>query len=435
MKSTTNIIKKEVKELLTPATLIPIIIMAAIFGSLGNIIGGAGEEAARPPIIGIVNQDESVLSIVACEALSKSAKVVYNGSSVSEGLTTLDRGSGVALIIIPVGFGESIMSNESGEYQILWVMKGTGLIDTLSSSSVDASLQLASASVSKELIDRHSSVNSTIILNPTIRNETTIFKGKEMVGISPGLIAGFMSQQAFIVPLIVLMVIIMAGSMVISSMGTEKENKTLETLLTLPVKRSSIVFGKLAGSAIVGLILAVIYMIGLGYYTSSISAGAPIDMAKYGLTLNAFDYILVGISLFLGLLSALALCMLLGIFAKNYKSAQTLTMPITLLAMIPMFAVMMLDFNTMPLVGQVLLFAIPFTHPMMAIRSLMFDDYTLVVGGIVYEAAFAFVTMAIAVWAFRKDILLTGRLRKGEKKLPINPIWRALFKINRGRPR
>jgi ABC-2 type transport system permease protein len=435
MKSTTNIIKKEVKELLTPATLIPIIIMAAIFGSLGNIIGGAGEEAARPPVIGTVDQDESMLSIVACEALSKSAKVVYNGSSVSEGLTTLDRESGVALIIIPVGFGESIMSNESGEYQILWVMKGTGLIDTLSSSSVDASLHLASASVSKELIDRHSSVNSTVILNPTIRNETTIFKGKEMVGISPGLIAGFMSQQAFIVPLIVLMVIIMAGSMVISSMGTEKENKTLETLLTLPVKRSSIVFGKLAGGAIVGLILAVIYMIGLGYYTSSISAGAPIDMAKYGLTLNAFDYILVGISLFLGLLSALALCMLLGIFAKNYKSAQTLTMPITLLAMIPMFAVMMLDFNTMPLVGQVLLFAIPFTHPMMAIRSLMFDDYTLVVGGIVYEAAFAFVTMAIAVWAFRKDILLTGRLRKGEKKLPINPIWRALFKINRGRPR
>jgi hypothetical protein len=43
--------------------------------------------------------------------------------------------------------------------------------------------------------------------------------------------------------------------------------------------------------------------------------------------------------------------------------------------------------------------------------------------------------MAIAVWLFRKDILLTGRLRKGEKKLPINPIWRALFKMNRGRPR
>jgi len=431
MNSVTNIIKKEVKELLTPSTLVPIIIMAAIFGSLGNIIGGAGQEATKAPVIGMVDQDHSVLSAVAGKTLNKSANVVYTGSSVSEGLTALEKEDGIALIIIPSGFGESILSNKSGEYQILWIMKGTGLMDTISSSNVDSSLQLASASISKEIIDSHASVNSTVILNPTVKNETTIFKGKEMVGISPGLISGFMSQQAFVVPLIVLMVIIMAGSMVISSMGTEKENKTLETLLTLPVKRSSIVFGKLAGSAIVGLILAVIYMIGLGYYTSSISAGSPIDMAKYGLTLDAFDYVLVGISLFLGLLSALALCMLLGIFAKNYKSAQTLTMPITLLAMIPMFAVMMLDFNTMPLVGQVLLFAIPFTHPMMAIRSLMFDDYTLVVGGIVYEAIFAMATMAIAVWLFRKDILLTGRLTAGEKKRSWSPIWNAIQRMNK----
>ena len=431
MNSVTNIIKKEVKELLTPSTLIPIIIMAAIFGSLGNIIGGAGQEATKAPVIGIVDQDHSVLSEVASKTLDKSAKVVFTGSSVSEGLTALEKEDGIALIIIPSGFGERILSNKSGEYQILWIMKGTGLMDTISSSNVDSSLQLASASISKEIIDSHASVNSTVILNPTVKNETTIFKGKEMVGISPGLISGFMSQQAFVVPLIVLMVIIMAGSMVISSMGTEKENKTLETLLTLPVKRSSIVFGKLAGSAIVGLILAVIYMIGLGYYTSSISAGSPIDMAKYGLTLDAFDYILVGISLFLGLLSALALCMLLGIFAKNYKSAQTLTMPITLLAMIPMFAVMMLDFNTMPLIGQVLLFAIPFTHPMMAIRSLMFDDYTLVVGGIVYETAFAIATMAIAVWLFRKDILLTGRLTAGGKKQSWSPLWNAIQRMNR----
>jgi len=431
MNSVTNIIKKEVKELLTPSTLIPIVIMAAIFGSLGNIIGGAGQEATKAPVIGIVDQDHSVLSEVASKTLDKSAKVVFTGSSVSEGLTALEKEDGIALIIIPSGFGERILSNKSGEYQILWIMKGTGLMDTISSSNVDSSLQLASASISKEIIDSHASVNSTVILNPTVKNETTIFKGKEMVGISPGLISGFMSQQAFVVPLIVLMVIIMAGSMVISSMGTEKENKTLETLLTLPVKRSSIVFGKLAGSAIVGLILAVIYMIGLGYYTSSISAGSPIDMAKYGLTLDAFDYVLVGISLFLGLLSALALCMLLGIFAKNYKSAQTLTMPITLLAMIPMFAVMMLDFNTMPLVGQVLLFAIPFTHPMMAIRSLMFDDYTLVVGGIVYETAFAIATMAIAVWLFRKDILLTGRLTAGGKKQSWSPLWNAIQRMSR----
>jgi len=40
-----NIIGKEVKELLTPATFVPIIVMALVFGSMGNMIGGATEEA------------------------------------------------------------------------------------------------------------------------------------------------------------------------------------------------------------------------------------------------------------------------------------------------------------------------------------------------------------------------------------------------------
>ncbi len=53
------------------------------------------------------------------------------------------------------------------------------------------------------------------------------------------------------------------------------------------------------------------------------------------MTLSIVDYILVGMSLFASLVFALALCMILGIFTKNYKAAQTMTMPVTFLAMIP----------------------------------------------------------------------------------------------------
>ena len=38
MSAVGNIIKKELKELLTPATFIPIIIIAAIYGSMGGSI-------------------------------------------------------------------------------------------------------------------------------------------------------------------------------------------------------------------------------------------------------------------------------------------------------------------------------------------------------------------------------------------------------------
>jgi len=234
--------------------------------------------------------------------------------------------------------------------------------------------------------------------------------------VSPGMISAVMTGQGFIVPLIVVMVVIYAGSMVVTSMGSEKENKTLETLLTLPVRRTSIVFGKLAGAAIVGLVLAAIYMVGLGYYMTSLTSGASLDLAQYGISLDLFDYVLVGISLFLALLSALALCMILGIFTKNYKTAQTMTLPVTMLALIPMFVLMFSDFDTLPTVAQVLVFAIPFSQPIIAINSLMFGQVTIVLVGIAYEVAFALVTMFIAVYLFKKDILLTGRVKSAQSK-------------------
>jgi len=204
------------------------------------------------------------------------------------------------------------------------------------------------------------------------------------------------------------MIIIMAGSIVITSMALEKENKTLETLLTLPVKRTSIVSGKIIAAAFIGLILAVIYMVGMQFYFSGFVGSIGVNLATYDLVLTTGDFIWIGVSLFLALIAGLSLCMLLGTFAKNYKSAQTLTFPITMLAMIPMFITMFADYDTLPLALKIFTFAIPFSHPMMASRALLFHDYVLVIGGIVYVAVFAIVTISIVVWVFKTDRLLTG---------------------------
>lgn len=418
MSNLGNIMRKEIKELLTPATLVPIIIMALIFGSLGGAIGGSQDVLKQKPLVGIIDQDNSTISRFIYADLASQSQVIFhdNQSDVKVALQTVSGKGGVALLVIDPSFQANITANRSGTLQVFWIMKGTGLTDSLSTAPVEGMLAKTSKDTSKVLIDNHLTSNSTVILAPFKLTQSTDFKGKEMVGVSPGVISALMSSQGVVVPLIVVLVIIMAGSMVISSMGMEKENKTLETLLTLPVGRSSIVFGKLAGAAIVGLIVAGIYMVGLGYYMNSFTLNAPIDLAKFGLTLDIFDYALVGISLFLALVSALGICMILGIFTKNYKAAQSMTLPVTMLALIPMFVLMFADFDTLPLIGQVLVFAIPFSEPIIAMRSLMFDGFGIVIAGIIYQAAFALVTMYIAVRLFKKDILLTGRVRSAEKK-------------------
>ena len=416
-----NIIRKEIRELLTPTTFLPIIIVALIFGSLGSSIQGIQEKATAPPVIGVITVDNSTFGAMASDILHAHAKVVFNSTSATDqqiGVAEVEQKNGVALIIIPQNFTEQITNGQKGTLQVFWVMKGAGAFDTISSSVLEGLIGYINTNISQTLIKGNSSVNATFVLSPTHLMQTTYFKNREFVGISPNIIVGTLSGQSFLIPIVMMMIIIMAGSIVITSMALEKENKTLETLLTLPVKRTSIVTGKIVAAAVIGLLLAIIYMIGMGYYFSGLGVSSGVNLAAYGLTLTAADFILIGVSLFVTLIAGLSLCMLLGTFAKNYKSAQTLTFPITMLAMIPMFITIFTDFDTLPLGLKVLTFAIPFSHPMMASRALLFHDYTFVLGGIVYVAVFAAVTISIVVWVFKTDRLLVGTTRfKWMKKM------------------
>lgn len=58
------------------------------------------------------------------------------------------------------------------------------------------------------------------------------------------------------------------------------------------------------------------------------------------------------------------------------------------------------------------IFAIPFSHPMMAPRALIFDDYLFVLAGIIYVAVFAIIMISIVVWVFKTDKLITESITK-----------------------
>jgi ABC-2 type transport system permease protein len=425
MSALTNIVRKELRELLTPSVIAPVIIMALLFGGLGSAIGDISEQAQAKPTIAVVPMDRGVLGNLSLQVLAAGSKIAYNGSVLDTALGTAQASGGTAVLYIPSNFTADILGGAQGQIGVYWIMRGAGLLDSISSSAVEGLLGAVSQTISSYLIGTGASVPASVVLAPTQRMDTTYFHSVVMEGISPSVLSGMLASQSTFVPVIIMMIILMAGSMVITSMGMEKENKTLETLLTLPVGRGSIVAGKLIASAVIGVFMAGIYMIGFGYYIGGLTASAPVNLATYGLTITPLDYLLLGISVFAALFAALSLCMVLGTFAKNYKAAQALTMPVTLLAMIPMFMTMFWDYSTLPPAAQAIVFVIPFSHPMMAMRSLMFKDYTFVLAGIGYSFAFAIVMILIAVWIFRTDRLLTGRLTKGrassERK---KGIWR-----------
>lgn len=402
-----NIIKKEIRELLTPASIASMVVVALIFALVGQMVGSPMNEVTEKPSIGVVSQDEGLFSQTAISVINENAEVLYLGEDRDAGWEKVREG-GIALLVIPEDFSSSILEGRPARIEVNWLLKGTGLMDNISSVAVTGLIRMINTSISEELISGGISIPPEVALSPVGLSETVFLKDKVIPGVSPEALSGLLISQSVTIPIVIMMMVMMAGSTVISSMGLEKESKTLETLLSLPIRRRDIVMGKLAGSAAVGLIMAVIYMLGFNYYMQSLTVSSSIDLGALGLSLGAWDYLLVGLSILLSLFAGLALCLFIGTFARDYKNAQTLIFPVTVLAMVPMFMVMFKDFGTLSLPLQVILFIIPFSHPMMAMRALMFDNYALVVGGIAYLAVFSIAITLVLTRIFSSDRLLIG---------------------------
>ena len=411
MSSLGNIIKKELKELMTPATFLPIIIIAILFSTMGGGIGNIEEQLEEKPVIGLINADNGNFSNISYNIFNLSSEIVYKSDNITdktEAIEILKEKNGEALVIIESNFSKNILSGNPGQFEVYWIMEGAAILDSISSAVLETIIIEINKNITRELLSRENlSINQTTTLNPTNKSTITYFKNNEYKGLTPTDISGMLSSQSIFVPIIIMMIIMMSGQIVISSMALEKENKTLETLLTLPVKRTNIVTGKIIAAAIIGLILALIYMFGLGSYLSQVTVQST-SSSSINLSIGLTDFILLGISIFVTLVAALSLCMLLGTMAKNFKSAQTLTFPVAILALIPMFITMFKDFDTLPLALKAVLFGIPFSHPMMAPRALLFDDYLFVLGGIIYVAIFALIMIALVVYVFKTDRIVTG---------------------------
>ena len=439
-----NLVRKELKELLTPSSIASILVMVIVFMALGSLIGSEIDDSTDAQSFGYVNLDTDVSeNSYSLNAIAEIRQYYvdqdldpdeymfeFPASVLDSNDKTLNAMSDAGidtLIIFSDDFSSNIASWEPGEttvkkgdINVIWNQTDTGVFSSLSTMTATTMVALINSSVSETLIIDISSspldeTDVAYINNPvSLVGYSTFLNGEVHDNVTPTDIYSAMSTQTMFVPIIIMLVIIMIGSILISSMGNEKENKTLETLLTLPVKRTTIVSGKLVGSAIAGLIMGALYMVGMYFYIDGMSGATStgVTMASLGLTLSTLDWVIVMVFMFLAILCALGICMILGAFAKNYKAAQTYIMPVSVLAMIPMFVTMFTSFDALPAVLQAAIFAIPFSHPMMIMQNLMFNNTTMIIGGLVYLTAFAAVMIYITVRLYKSDILLTGMMKK-----------------------
>jgi len=245
--------------------------------------------------------------------------------------------------------------------------------------------------------------------------QSTIIKGQIQQGIDPATLSGLMISQSIALPITIMIMLTYAMQIAATSVAMEKEEKTLETLLTVPVDRFAILMGKLSSTIIVAGLASIAVLVGYTYMLGSITIGipttTPIDLVNLGLVPSAFGYVLLGISLFITLLSGLALAVIMSAFAEDVRGATALVGYIYPLIYIPSMALIYLDINTLPLAAKTVIFAIPFSQPVIASKAVVLGDYSTVVFGIIYVALFTVVIMYIASRLFATEKILTAKLK------------------------
>jgi len=417
-----NVIIKEVKELIRdPKILLGVILVPAlmfpIMGLAVQIAMETAEEGMRSISIAVMDLDKGpVAANLTNFLIALNVTIVeVNDLSFIEAVDYVQQSNLTGLVVIPSGFSNNITAGLNAELDVYTVFRGGGIAESTSSSTISVLLKtFEEGLVVRKVLEKFPEEDPKNILNPIQMSEKSIIKGKS-VNIHPSALFGAMMSQSMGMPIGIMMLLIFAMQLAATSVASEKEEKTLETLLTLPINRFTILAGKMTGSIIVAVVGAVAYIVGAIYYMNSFMGMMPaeigVDLAAIGLAPTPISLLLLGASLFMSLISALALAISISVFAEDVRGAQALVGPLTMLFVFPMLFTMLTDIYSLPFPLMIVLLAIPFTHPMLASNVAFTGDYLTAVIGIVYMSIFTVVVLYIAARIFGTEKILTAKLK------------------------
>lgn len=438
-----NLLKKELSELITKQAVISMVFVLVLFVFMGQIMGHSMEEGLDTSTLNICIKDDSdftknVIDRIKADGTTELNIVDIQSDNYYDELERLDL---KYVVIIPEGYGDSIV-NEKKSGQLIFASKVSlgfsAAMSSISSSDAVSTIIDHSADEAMESIYGLTEEDIALITSPANTVEFSAANGRS-VEIPAAAVSSIVMMESMIAPFAIFFLLLLASQMIMTAISTEKIDKTLETLLSTPVSRMTVLTAKMVAAIISALLNAVFMIVGFGIYMVSIMGGAMSGatngsanisdiagmtnvpdtgaltnalstadaISQLGFSLSGMDILLFGLQLFLTLAIGLSISLILGATATDVKSVQTLVMPIMIAVMIPFFVTMFMDFGEMPVAAKVIMFLIPFTHSYIALTNLLSGDMIMYWGGLAYQIVFFAVCMFLAVRMFTSDKLFT----------------------------
>ncbi|MBI4679468.1 MAG: ABC transporter permease [Elusimicrobia bacterium] len=417
------LVRKEVKELLTPQLVVSIAAMLFVFHVIGRSVGSHNKASASRNGVVIVDLDRSALSRRLSAALSRAECAVTHSPArdIGPALAAPEHDAESSFMLVPAGLERDLAAGRQSHvaFYSRFRKNASGLGPVMAASRTRKTLSLVSGELSSFVMERRlQGLSPGFVKDPAPAREFAVIGGRvEAVPVSH--VVAFVQSQSYFFPMAVFFIIILSAQMIMTAVASEKENKTLETLLSSPIDRRMLVLSKLTASAFIAAVLSGGYMLGMRSFMSGIvgdaapgaaSSSGP-ALARLGLLITPSGYLMIGLSVLVCILCALAMAFILGLLAEDVKSIQAMMTPLVMVLMLSYLLPIFIDMSAANDGIKLILYAIPFTHAFLAPQNVMMGNGVQVLWGIAYQAAVFAAFVALAARLFSGEALLTLRLR------------------------
>ncbi|MBR7039965.1 MAG: ABC transporter permease [Oscillospiraceae bacterium] len=426
-----NLLKKELSELFNRQMLISLFIGFFITAMLGGLMTSTiSESVADTGTVHIIDMDDTDFTRAVLDELRAQGYEVETAESFE---TAVAQDDWTEAAVFPAGMTAQLLdAHEAAAIEQYTLLRSTSMLASMvgQTTSADAATDALTHVYDVTVYGEDGFLEEPVSIEKYTRANDVTVKA------DPVAVIGSLAMFDQFMPLVLFLLVVLTAQTIITAIASEKTDKTLETLLSSPVKRVEILGAKMLAALIVALTYTVSYGLGFsislyttvshGIETNGIDIGGAftqvvenrIAVQTLGLEIPAYAWIGVIAQLLLTLGISLTASIILGALVDDPKTAQSASLPIMLCTMFPYILSMVSDIRSLSLGVRSLLYAIPFTHTFIATAAMRFHDYPLFWGGLIYQAVFLAALLALALRVYSSDILFVHQgffKRKGSE--------------------
>ena len=417
--SLTPLLSKELRELLSEKTiligvvLMPLVIFPLIGFTMAPVTMREGDTGARAPVL-VVDQDGGKYAALFVEALRKTGLNPQPIQLQNDNLPQLIKNSeAAAAVIIPQGFSTQLEQKNKPTVKLFLKLASSSVAEFERIGDIRDRIYTA-VSLMGEALASEEDIAVSFYKSPINLSGEVVYRDQTL----PETDAGQLFQQFFastlLIPIALIIVVTTSGTVAATSIGLEKEAKTLEMLLTYPIARSTILASKLLGSTVVALLGTASLMTGLIFYFSRVTAFAGMSIS---FSLSPLSLVLLAVVLFFALVTTLGLGVLAGVLAGDVRGSQQLASLIQVpLILLPLLLFLSGGIQSLQQPLATIILIIPFTHLMLATQAILESSYLNILLHIGVMVVWTVAVIGLAAFMFRGERLLTLRVRLGRRR-------------------